>query len=137
MRCRLQQQLCAGATTPRPPPPSLPLSPLRHVRPQLFSFRGKSSASIYVRGAVQAVAAVPQFGVADVSCWAVVVAGATQELRVYNESTLLSVTALKDHPSGLVPFFFFCLLPPPPRARARASRCSRCSAALEERTQRR
>lgn len=55
-----------------------------------------------MRGSVQAVAAIPQFGVAEVLCWAVVVAGASQELRVYNESTLLSITVLKDHPSGLV-----------------------------------
>jgi hypothetical protein len=70
---------------------------------QLFSFRGKCSASIYMQGCVQAVAAVPQIGVAEVTCWAVAVVGTSHEMRVYNESTLLSTTALKDHPSGLVP----------------------------------
>ena len=47
--------------------------------------------------------AVSQLGVAEVVCWVAAVVGASHEMRVYNESTLLSTTALKDHPSGLVP----------------------------------
>ncbi len=107
---------------------------MRHPHPprlQLFSFRGKNFASVYLRGSVQAVAAVPQLGVADVTCWAVAVAGASQELRVYNESTLLSVTALKDHPSGLVPML------PPPLSFSCDARCRRCSAASEGRMRQR
>ena len=69
---------------------------------QLFSFRGKCSSSIYMKGSVQAVAAVPQSGIAEVTCWAVALAGQAQELRVYNESTLLNTVLLKDNPSGMV-----------------------------------
>jgi hypothetical protein len=97
VRCWLQQQLRSGAV---PPLRSCFASISRAL--QLFSFRGKCSSSIYMLGCVQAVAAVPQIGIAEVTCWAVAVVGASQEMRVYNESTLLSTTVLKDHPSGLV-----------------------------------
>ena len=62
-----------------------------------------------MRGVVQSVASVPQQGIAEVTCWAVAIAGTSQELRVYNESTLLSTTVLKDHPSALVGALKLCV----------------------------
>ena len=89
-------------TRPAPPPPPPPPPPPCVTRPQLFFFCGKCSASIYIRGCVQAVAAVSHVGTAEVTCWAVAVAGSNQEMRVYNENPLLSTTVMNDHPSGLV-----------------------------------